>query len=197
MFSDIAIVARFVTQLLKVTETCFWAQDDRNMGVYLCTYNIFKLYNLPFLHKSRKTVFGFRNHRKLSILTAGVRLYHRSPVLPQDLTVPSVLEESIILEESILYIVWNSGLSGLEFGIWDMVSGTWGWDGWLSREPQRHHDQPLSLLLYDTEWENCSFKKEVCRIKWLFVLIGINRIRTKVGLWIEQADRWVSAEVWI
>ena len=57
-FPAIAIVGKFVTRLLKVVETCFWAQNNRNMQVYLCTYNIVKLYDLPFLRKLQKPVFG-------------------------------------------------------------------------------------------------------------------------------------------
>ena len=32
-----------LSQLLKVVETCFWAQNDRNMQVYIGTYTSAKL----------------------------------------------------------------------------------------------------------------------------------------------------------
>ena len=48
-----------VSQLLKVLETCFWAQNDRNGRVYISTYNNSKLYDLPFSRKSRKTVIVY------------------------------------------------------------------------------------------------------------------------------------------
>ena len=35
--------ARSVSPLLKVVETCLWAQNDRNMQVYISTYNKVKL----------------------------------------------------------------------------------------------------------------------------------------------------------
>ena len=50
---DIKIISR----LLKVDETCSWAQTNRNMQVYLCCYNIPKLQELYFLCKSKKTEF--------------------------------------------------------------------------------------------------------------------------------------------
>ena len=45
-----------LTSLLKVVDTCFWAQNDRNVQVYISTYNNFKLYGASFSHKSQKTV---------------------------------------------------------------------------------------------------------------------------------------------
>ena len=35
--------SKIVSPLLKVVETCSWAQNDRNIQVYISTYNKFKL----------------------------------------------------------------------------------------------------------------------------------------------------------
>ena len=50
-----------ISQLLKVVETCFWVQNDRNRRFYIRTYNKPKLYDLGFSRKSRKTVFVYRD----------------------------------------------------------------------------------------------------------------------------------------
>ena len=57
-------MSQILSQLLKVVETLFCAQNDRNMQVYISTYNKVKLYWLPFSRKSRKTVFASRNLAK-------------------------------------------------------------------------------------------------------------------------------------
>ena len=50
-------MAEILTQLLKVVEISFWAQNDRNMWVYNMhtSYNNSKLYDLRFSRKSWKT----------------------------------------------------------------------------------------------------------------------------------------------
>ena len=69
-FSAIAIVAKFVTQLLKVIQTWSWAQNDHNICNCkfiraLLTLLSSKLYALPFLHKLR-TVFWQNAKTQLS-----------------------------------------------------------------------------------------------------------------------------------
>ena len=50
-----AIQAKAISQLLKVLETYFWAQNDCNSRVYISTYNNSKLLDLPFSRNSQKT----------------------------------------------------------------------------------------------------------------------------------------------
>ena len=57
-------MGKLLSQLLKVVETLFWAQNDRNVRVYIGTYNNIKLYDLPFSRKTRKTDSGDRDCRK-------------------------------------------------------------------------------------------------------------------------------------
>ena len=45
--------AQYISWLVKVLETCFWAQNDRKMQVYISTYNIHKLSALPISRKTR------------------------------------------------------------------------------------------------------------------------------------------------
>ena len=47
-----------VSRLLKVVETQIWAQNDRNIQVYISTYNNPKLPDLPFSRNLQKTKFA-------------------------------------------------------------------------------------------------------------------------------------------
>ena len=62
-----------LTLLLKVVETCFWAQNDRSIEVYIGTYNNIKLYDLPFSRKTLKTVFGNRDCENRNSASEGRR----------------------------------------------------------------------------------------------------------------------------